>query len=716
VRFDVKGPLAGQLDKHLSSCRNPAASAPDCSERGAVILIVLLIAVALIAFAAMAIDGSMVATSKTQQRYAAEKMALGALKSFVAAAGKTDSDKLKDALERAQELANEQGNVLLTDPFLKKGIATKELGTGISGTPSDGYVIPGKWHFSGTAVDCSVDPAPCPCQGGKSVAPCFQSYSSLTDFTTYGQPNAFQVRLHLRADSPIRTTFGSVIGGEYMYITSEATSALVPTRGVFAVDLSRSMTFDTHIPYEGSNKNIIEWVGEAAYKLKGNSCVDPSICIATDGCHFEGGNPTGMYDQVWNFDFSRTRSVRPLVSNASSTPSASGAYTPKPYTAHFRDDYECYEVSYTETGSPAVTEPYLVDTYSCQNIDNPKACPNPGFDPAAKGYDGPEPLTSALYGVREALDYFETRGVPGTKIGLIGFDQTAYVDIRKIDPAAPGSADYNTMKDIAEVKNQTNLTRQTRYRDHMFFPRPDKLSNIPQVLERAAFMLADDDNDGIVDAGGSNAENFIALISDGVTNCRIDGTCDSSDAGMAASIADAAGFVTNTLVPQKIKLHFLMFGSYGAPHTLLKKGIKNSSGCMDDGEAREANPPADFVDYNNGSAANIFTAIRDMYKTTPAAFYYRPNQFYELVRQTDGLWIPLRQPCNYGDKNACHGGALMDELDSKCAASADLLKSYGGYTDSYGRLTCDPHCFSIREQIESAVEQIAGRAPYVLVK
>lgn len=706
------------------------------NERGAVIVIVALMAVVLFAFVALAIDSSMVATSKAQQRYTAEKMGLGALRAFVGAdKALSDSEKLQVALDRAQALANDAGNILLTDPFLKIPGQTKELGTGISGTPNDGLVIPGKWYFRAEGVDCSKDPSPCPCKSGAPATPCFQPYDSIGDFTTYGQPNSFQVQLHLRSDSPIRTIFGSVVGGEYLYINSEATSAIAPTRGVFALDLSRSMAFGTHVPYEVTNKDILRWSDEAAYQYKGDACPNPGYCNAPGSCRFFGGKPGvtdtlndpsdayGLFDAIWNYTdhpiLKRKRVNRPAVNSADTTPGG-GSGSVQQYNAHFRDDYQCYNVTFKDGPNNAeVTAPFFVDTYKCPDALNPKACPAVPYTPEAIGYDGPEPLTSALYGIHEALDLFEKRAVPGTKIGLVGFDQTPDIDIRKFQPAAPGDADYTVMEDITKVDGEDAATFSKRYGEHMFFPRPDQLTNIPRALEKAAFMLADANNDGKIDStdgsAAANAENFIALITDGGTNCLMDGTCDPSDTGLLNSIDAANAFVDSNLVPQKIKLHLIMLGASNRPHTLLRKSSKNSDACMDETEAREANPPLDFVDFATGSLPS-YDALQNSMKAVPTKFDFTTNRFYEMARKTDGFWFPIRKPCTFSSVADCQAGKLVKLLDTKCAATTDKVLSEPGITDGAGRLICDPYCYSVRKQIKDAVEKIAGRSPYVLVK
>ncbi len=682
-------------------------------DRGAVLIYLAVILVVLIGFVGMGIDSSVLGASESQQRHTAEYLALTALRTFSGRPATEDIyTRLFAARDHAQQVAG--ANIMLAEPFLYLPAQPEELGPlddGGGGTVPDGpngRIAPGLWYFVPPA-SCALEPTPCPCDtSGNWAGPCFREL----DFDDPAQqtivPNAFRAELHLRPESPLRTFFMRVLGAEFVSVASSATAATVPTHGVLLTDLSRSSAGQNHRHYEAWGA---EESSEYAFQLKNKTCLGPSdhtnpcqtltlwpgappppaghyiSCGAvgdalgppTD-CEFMGKTFLDLYTAIYN---SHCNSPPPLIRRTR------GATT-TPIHRHFKDDYACYTVNYQDGNESPVTEHYLIDTYRSVVTDI--------FDPAYT--IGPEPLSTMLYGMHYALDRVTQRNVIGDMIGAVGFDQSAWIRSRKFPLSRPGLPDYESLKRITDVDNQTPQTLEERFQTHLFFPRVDALGNIPGALTEAVNML-------LTASDRDLSQKFVVLITDGISFCQNDASCDLSATGFQNSFNEAASIVQNQFVPNGIKLHVVFIGRTGGPHTLLVQSSNDPTECMEEGEARFGSQPIPLVD------VNAYTDTLPEALTDETKYFFPANQYYNLARMTDGIWGPVR-PC-FPVSGTCTD--LTITLNSACeAGSPGTSVTLLPYTDNYGRLQYDPLGRHPREQFEEYIEQVLSNEPYVLVQ
>ncbi len=661
------------------------------NEAGAVLMIVAILGVALLVFAGLAIDTTISATSQSQMRYRAEFAALGALRKYHEEPG-SYVDKLEAARLRAEEMAGL--NLSIGQAFENNPGQGQGIGTNYSGSPSaaTGVITPGIWHRRPPA-DCSGQPSPCPCDNGVWMGACFQEIDlddpSQQNLTVTG----FKADVYTHTTSPIGRLFGSLIDQGELELSASATASVVPHHGVILLDISRNAHFETHVPYERHSTivdTIIEpSVSESAWKLVGTSCPadNSNPCPTAGSCTIGGGwSPPGMYDAIYNFNLMGP--VQTMLPSLRTMIAAPLAY----HTKHAKDDYQCFQTTYSEDGGTPRTEDYLVDTFR-------------GTTQYGE-YKGPQPLTTLLHGINAVYRHLNAYPSRGDKLAMIAFDKSAKIDIRTFPLESPGETGFQDAMVITDIANEDAASRRKRYEDHMFFPRVEGYTNYPQALRVAMDML-------LSDPESQSAENFVLLLSDGLTNCTEAGVCNYDQPSYLNSLSESMNLILNDYVANQIKFHMAVAGEVTQPHTMLASSHSDPSKCMSEDEARLFNPPLDFVDVVNGSAT-----FADA--TTGDGFYYHPLTFYHAVRATDGLWLPLR-PCCETSPGVC--GDVRGDLTATCAAAAPgvngnlpKVATHADYTDPYGRLTCDAEGRTRSVQLQDYVNKIFERNPYVLVE
>ncbi|MCB0360823.1 MAG: VWA domain-containing protein, partial [Bdellovibrionales bacterium] len=334
--------------------------------------------------------------------------------------------------------------------------------------------------------------------------------------------------LYTPSTSPVKRMFGDLVGAEPTVLTSAATASVVPRRGVILVDLSRSMHAETHLPFERTKGIAIPTASvvlaaESAFRVTNASCPSAGsrICIPPapgidSGCNMAGGHPSGFFDALWEafLPFPPVEvltSHRPLVGL-------------QPYRKHFKDDYGCYTVNFSleQPGGTTSTSTHtvLVDTWEGNTT--------------TQYYRGPEPLMTVFDGIWAAYDELNSDSAPGDMLGLLGFDSRANVLNRRVSISAPGSSDFQKVLRISDVPGQDPSTLQERYEDMAFFIDPQGYTNYPAALMKAKEML-------LAAPNAEEAENFVVMISDGLTNCTTSSglTCGDDEATYLQSVSQS---------------------------------------------------------------------------------------------------------------------------------------------------------------------------------
>lgn len=336
-----------------------------------------------------------------------------------------------------------------------------------------------------------------------------------------------------------------------------------------------------------------------------------------------------------------------------------------PPQKHYRDDYRCYRVTFTEdqgldgdfTNDPLITESYLVDTY--QYLTPIGAELNPEF------YTGPQPLSSIWNSLYYSAQEFERRGVNGDGMIVAFYDEHVSIrerifpmpdslfDIGLMNPRA-SDPEFQRFKDTVNIMDAPPLPYPQGVVQSMLFPRlaggklnaRTAFTNTPEALTAALIALDQA-------PGSDGANNFVVLISDGFTNCDFDNgsvpPCANDGAHWFNSFY--LGVYGGAAIPfrdQHIPIHVLLVGGDHV-HTL---NIGVNGVPLTDREARSEGLPyvylGDFSGDGNPNPENveIMAAYDNSRRSTthPAyvPFFHAAFAWYNVARLTNGFFWPLR--------------------------------------------------------------------------
>lgn len=686
------------------------------NERGAVLALVAILMTVIIAFASLAIDGVRLFTSDSEHRHNAEFIALAAIDGYYSATvDETSSEatkhnvRLQNSLERAEQVGG-YASYMTLDANQVVSVGSLSLPTGYitSGTHTgdSGVIVPGRWWSIEPSNGCGTYPDTnnaCPCPLGIWQGSCFEAVDS-TDRSI----NAFNVRLKTPDSSPLRfllTTAGE-IDQKTAQLNASTFATLTPRRGMFLIDLSRSVVSETHIP---KNDTVTEADPDlqrtfVAYELNKTSSACPAngtsgLCPTSGSCTFVNYSEDASYNNLY--------ASPPSIAN--SLDDIRGAIEGPP-TRHFKDDYLCYRISYKDASRTNgtvsnITRHFLVDT----NWSNTNVGPD--------YYVGPQPLTNIFTGIHTALSLFKERAVRTDLAGAIGFDRSSAIDVRTMDLTNPDSSEFESMVKKFDVSNPSDMAAQELRATSMLFPRP----NADPVLGNGAtnsdllgaLQTATEKLTALSDAAAT--EDFIVLFTDGLTNCirnpsQADGKyCNDNSTYYLSSINELLAYARDTIKPLKIPVHLVMFGKHGGPHTLLYY----------DGRTGKCIPEEEKVTNRYFAPDSRLYASGGTYDGTDT--YYSANRIRMVSRYTDGLFLPVRPPCQ---KNG-HDADITEDLEAICQTKyaartrpSPFPQAVGAsdYTDTRSRLLCDPKGRSESQQIEDFMAEILGENPYSLVQ
>lgn len=685
------------------------------NEKGSIIALVAIVMTVLIMFVAISLDTARLFTSDSEHRHNAEFISLAAIEGYYTAefdpfesAANRHQKRLQNAIEKAETVGGYATYMTLNSgDIVKSGSLSYPNGYSVTGVHDgkSGVIIPGRWWSQEPTETCAVytDGSPtCPCLDGAWHGACFEEVDP-----SDSEISAFQVDLKTPDESPLSLLFAKAggAGAESIGLNARAVGSLTPRRGMFLVDLSKSVVAETHLAKALNVADPGNQRGFVGYELDTSSSSCPfdganNVCPNDFSCALLHTEEDDTYN---NFFASPPAFARSLDD-------VRGAITGPP-TRHFKEDYRCYSVDYLDKSTATeqnIHREFLVDV-NWQNTSN-----------TSDYYIGPQPLTSILGGIHTAFTLFEQRSVRSDLAGVLGYDRSSNIDIRTLEPSIPGSTDFTDMKSMFDISNPGDLTAKALRAQAMFFPRPDNdpvigvganNTDIRGAIEVALNKLANENS-------SATAENFIVLFTDGITNCirsnaygalGIDGKyCQNNETVYNASLTEVLNYADQQLVPRKIPIHLFMFGNDVAPHTFLTTSVDNPNVCMGELEARVR-----AVDYfkTGGTLASASSS-------TP---FYSANQISNLAKKTNGFFLPIRPPCKVAGVNR----DVTATLDAACR-SQGVGDSKGVYTptavvvtpftDASGRLICDPKGRTQDQQITEYMEQILGDNPFSLVR
>lgn len=727
------------------------------NELGSVIVFIVLLCLLLFILAGLAIDSSILSTSKAQQRHSAEYISLAALKSYIESSASTKEQKLDAAIKRAREVAG--SNLMLARPFQEKKTSGNTLGSNVTAHDDDnGSITPGIWHFSAGTSACGG--VTCPCDpSGAWATPCFQKISSLSDPAS-DDINSFRVTFKTAGDSPIRAAFTQFLGTKSQSLESTATAALIPKHIVFLMDVSRSSQWETHLPLEMTRGNspapevfsIREQMSgaggintfeasESSFQIAKVNPSSPTECAGptdhTNNCTYFAGYPptykclfdgvpysngvspdpsrntSNLFDTVYNeWRAQKAVGFGPIMEVV---PPPGNPRIDRP-TKHYRLlDYQCFIVnSFTEElpdGSTDTTsdQHFLVDTRNTLS--------------SGDSYQGAEPLSTMLNGVNHGLKLLRDRKIPGDRAGFIAFDRSATIDIRRTVTLLPPSdskiADLILATDTSDT-SIANLRR--RYQEFFLMPRAALGLNIPEALTEAKEMLLP--ATPLTPPLPTMAHRTVVMLSDGLSNCVEDSSSGTTErfcldrlSDVKASLAKAHDILISEYATNDIRFDFIMIGDHAAPHTLIRLDKKsgNEAKCMSEADARLQESQVGMTDASSYGALTESQAFGNFRRGS--SFFYAANTLYEAIVATKGMWLPIR-PCYTGAGTTCKN--IQGYLDDECKAKSTSLNHGDLVTDSTygdvdGRLPFDPSGRSKRQQVEDAIDQVFSRSSYILV-
>jgi hypothetical protein len=722
-------------------------------------VIIVLICMILFLFAGLAIDSSILATSKAQQRHSAEYISLAALKAYMSDPSNDFGDKLDSAILRAREIAG--SNLMLAQPFQKTKTQGNLLGSNTRAFSTDnGTITPGIWHFNPGTTACAG--TICPCNAAQEWAtPCFEKIDPRNN-SKMAKLNSFQVTFKTDNDSPIRALFTQFVGTKEQSLQSTATTAIVPKHVVFLMDISRSSQWETHLPLEmtrgasptpevfsirdqilglgGINafeasessfqiSKVNPYLGRRTSCNTGNHtniCGHDSTPPYAEQCNFDGlpydypsNDPdwatTRLFDTIYNIRNAKksTFSAAPILERL--IPLNPREERP---TKHYANvDYECFIVEpHTDVLPDGTTTPttnaqsFLVDTRN--NIST------------LATYQGPEPLSTMMNGVNHGLTILEERRIPGDRAGFIAFDKSARIDIRRtptlLSPQDPIIQNLISATDTSDT-SVVNLER--RYSNFFLMPRASVGLNIPEALAEAKELLIPTRSDTIPSTElPSFAERIVVMMSDGLSSCIATGTpltrfCGNRLEDIDASLTSASNILINDYASNDIQFNFIMMGDHALPHTLIRldKSSAGTSKCMSEADTRIQETPLSLTDSYNYSSGTAEDALSDFKRG--ANFFLAGNRLSEGVRATNGNWFPIR-PCFTGGGTTCQ--SIKESLDAECNSKATSL-GHGDiindsiYGDDQGRLGFDLTGRDKRQQVEDAIDVVFNSSSYILV-
>lgn len=732
------------------STDNNASTVTSSSEAGVVMILLAIFLVAVASVLALLIDGGRLSNSSTEKRMSAEIAVSAALESYrnfdptsdaSLGANPNPSDlyhaRLRAAFRRAEEVIAFDANSLTTDrkdAQLSLGDDLLSDGSGALSERSNdvvGVLTPGRFFTEepGGEDGCQTyapNGSDCPCNGGKWEGACFLANdASATSLT------AFDLTLRSKDDEGMSLLFAPVMNfllngdkGQQQFALSERARATLQARvNIFAIDLSRSVSFDTHVPITNARDNL-GTAAEYVFELDtaaGPGCLpsNGNPCIGNNTCRFRF--PEYPSQDIWEA-LPPTRVGQPLG----------------PKTQHYQDDYACFQIDGRE---------YLVDISIHDLADGTR-------------YYGPEPLNNILSGLHEALLEVKTKTVPGDKIGIFAFDEVDNWLAEREMPPTNIFEDPSTWGDMEDITNislldgappsaagvpraryfdPSNAALQKRLLVKKFFPIPNADTDITFGVYQAAQLLPE---------GLTNADLQVTMFSDFVNSCKsadyrflkpgdpvelADRQClqpnvtediqyspqNNSWGYFNGGMTEAVMMVSSspnlplqdwqidqrdsvmefskwkTYAERGIRFNAFMFGEFVEPHILLKPSMTDSTKCMDDKDARRHN--RDFVagparEYWNPWDSQRCIFYRQAVEECKASGVSR--LVHHMVASTGGYFLPMRPPCSISDLNAqatlstwgvndtnCSEGKLEDALDQNVCAPFNPSSATGSVLD-----------------------------------
>lgn len=704
------------------------------NEQAVIMLLLVILLPVFVIFAAFAIDLTASSSHIQISRQQVKLAALAALEEYYDTEG-DHAAKLQAALDKANAVS--KMNLSLN---FNRGASASDISS--TAGESTAKLEPGRYYYTapteGTVSGCST-------------FPCF--VPSLDD------PNAFRITGVINSGyTPIfMKAFSS---NEPRQTTVSATVSVVPRHGCFLVDLSPSITRETHqLGGQGS---------EFAFLLASDNDGFNSSRHDTDWARLvtdfpeRGANPT-----IANKHYADDYALRTLISDDNFSSGADGYGNPVDYPEHHPNPEDHAEYSLPQQLN------YRIDLF--RNAQ----------------YSGPQPLTNVMKALNKTVDMFKERQVAGDMMCLIFYDNHLFWPrILKL------TDDFDYIKEFTDwTKTGDPAEGLERALQHGIFPGRQTYTNMTMALSEAMRQLASVRSEAVP------SSDFIAFIGDGLTNCAscpptpdvnndgalnsydrthilfcaedhwyckyycqdrttttcktylgvssttcpapqnlclkddvngdgrrttadstewlarynvgcfITKPCDNALENYYFSVTELKKFVADNVFTSQIPVHVLMIGDSIDPHTLDVPDTENPSTCLSEAEVRAEGLPlvkglADTFSCwgktctGKVTTNGVTTTVSDttLRNAWYSTFYQVNVDMYDIARMTGGIWAPIRPQ---------YPGCSLTTDPPPCGSTVGL--------DSKKRRIYDPYCRTVIEQIVEYIEEILGQNPYTIV-
>ncbi len=632
LRLSKKKPLASTIGRQSSLRKVNGQS-------GAILVLVAILVPVLIAVIALAVEVNYWLTAKERMQHFARLASLAAIEAYFAKKndGGTVHQAEEAALHRVEQIAS-----------INKPVGIQDI------NDLDVDVIPGKWvtKETGSSVDCS------------NGTPCFKRNQSAV--------SAIQVKVGYNGG--LTKLFGLFSGDDEVRVKSSAISAVVPRLGCFLIDISSSVTRNTHLLY--SDPSLYARASEYAFSINylgskwdrlrwyynGSIWQDGGVSEANRATAHNSLKEIGFAQRHYQSDYT---DITPLTDNDYSVGDDNKKYHPDPNSG--------YHVKNAAT--------YRIDTARIsQNLPN---------GAGTLSYNGPEPLNSILKGVGKALESFRERQVVGDKACLIFFDDTlAWPRIINLTSLAK-QQDYDYLRQFTP-DNPSSSTSIDFLSQHWIFPVLQAKTNVYAALVEAFKQF-----DQAWQAEKIETSNFVVLIGDGINNCQASASgqsaavCSNDYSTYKHGMSELKSFASSIAAQKGVPLHTILIGDMAGPHTVdIQK--EDSSECYTDAELRAEMIPKDYV-LGAKDEAEAKSSFENASASSP--FFQVGRDIYDIAVATGGVFAPVRP------------------VATGCVPTTSCNS-----TVPPTRVTHDPLCRPQAEQIVTYMEKIMGDNPYAVVQ
>lgn len=704
------------------------------SEQAVIMLLLVILLPVFVIFAAFAIDLTSSASHIQISRQQVKLAALAALEEYYDTQG-DHAAKLQAALDKANAVS--KMNLSLN---FNRGASAYDISS--TASESGATLVPGRYYYKaptgGTVSGCST-------------FPCFvPSLDNPNSFRITGVINSGYTPIFLQAFS----------SNEPQQTTVSATVSVVPRHGCFLVDLSPSITRETHkLGGQGSEFAFLLTSDNEGFNTSRH---DADWAKLTTDFPERGDNPT-----IANKHYADDYALRTLISDSNFSTHADGHGNPVDYSEHHPNPVDHAEYSLPQQLN------YRIDLFRDSQ------------------YSGPQPLTNVMKALNQTVDMFKERQVAGDMMCLIFYDNHLFWPrILKL------TDDFDYIKEFTDwTKTGDPAEGLERALQHGIFPGRQTYTNMTMALAEAMRQLASVRSEAVP------SSDFIAFIGDGLTNCAscpptpdtnndgilnwrdrmhilfcaedhssckaycqnrptdackdnlgvssttcpppkhlcpkddvngdgrvttadvaewdarnaigcfISKPCDNTLENYYFSVTELKNFVANNVFTSQIPIHVLMIGDSVAPHTLDVPDTKNPGTCLSEAEVRAEGLPlvkglADTFSCRgtycsgkvttDGETKNVWDPT--LRNAWYSTFYQVNVDMYDIARMTGGIWAPIRPQ---------FPGCSRTTEPPPCGSSVGL--------DSNKRRIYDPYCRTVIEQIVDYVEEILGQNPYTIV-